>query len=88
MWGVLLWYVTHCCTENRAHVGMHVYYQASDNFEKKSKHASTDVYIHFLLHQAQYQATKTYLPIWPALHTTGCLKPEVRKSWVLCHPVE
>jgi hypothetical protein len=33
-------------------MGVQVYYQASDNFEKKSKHATTDAYIHFLLHQA------------------------------------
>jgi len=44
-------------------MGVRVYYRANDNFEKKPKHASTDVYIHFLLHQAQCRVTNTYLPI-------------------------
>lgn len=30
----------------------------------------------------------SYLPICPVLHTTGCPKPEVHKSWVLHHPVK
>jgi hypothetical protein len=39
--------------------------------------------LHYIKHSVN--VNKIYLPISRVLHVMGCLKPEVHKSWALCH---